>query len=474
MNEERLSPKEYIKKAIVDLRRKNHKGMNTVSSGFNKAFEEYFDGITPDEAIKELAKQKEIIVSPKKRGVTIYLPNELPASNPAFALENMGLSADDINKISYESFVKTAILKLRQKDYKGIHTVYSGFNLAFKNYFKDEDPVKHVKQLEKDEKFAVRIVKGGVMIYLPEDASSANTNIASKALETMGLNLNDQNKLSHEEFVKTAILKLRQKDFKGIHAVFSGFNSAFKDYFKDEDPVTRINQLVKDKKFAIRIVKGGVMIYLPEDAPSDDIASKALEKMGLTPNDQNKLSHEEFVKTAILKLRQKDFKGIHAVYSGFNSAFKDYFKDEDPVTHIKQLVKDEKFATRIVKGGVMIYLPEDASLAITDIASKALANMGLNPNDQNKLSYEEFVKTAILKLRHKDYKGLHAVYSGFNSAFKDYFKGEDPVTHINQLVKDEKFTMTIVKGGVMIYLPEDRGQSNATVGKKDLKKMDPK
>jgi hypothetical protein len=31
-----------------------------------------------------------------------------------------------------------------------------------------------------------------------------------------------------------------------------------------------------------------------------------------------------------------------------------------------------------------------------------------------KLSYEEFVRQAILKLRTGDFKGIHSVYSGFN------------------------------------------------------------
>jgi hypothetical protein len=38
-------------------------------------------------------------------------------------------------KFSYEEFVRQAILKLRIGNYKGIHSVYSGFNEAFRKYY---------------------------------------------------------------------------------------------------------------------------------------------------------------------------------------------------------------------------------------------------------------------------------------------------------------------------------------------------
>ena len=72
-------------------------------------------------------------------------------------------------------------------------------------------------------------------------------------------------KLSHEEFVKKAIVDLRKEGYKGIHTVYSGFNSAFKKYFDGENPVEVTNKLAKEGKIIIRPVKGGVMLYLPED-----------------------------------------------------------------------------------------------------------------------------------------------------------------------------------------------------------------
>ncbi len=89
-------------------------------------------------------------------------------------------------------------------------------------------------------------------------------------------------KLNYEEFVKKAIVSLRKDGYKGIHTVYSGFNDAFKKYFDGEDPIKITNQLAQEEKIALRPVKGGVMLYLLEDAPAgrtkgDDV----LKKMGL-------------------------------------------------------------------------------------------------------------------------------------------------------------------------------------------------
>ncbi|MFA4917636.1 MAG: hypothetical protein WC581_00110 [Thermodesulfovibrionales bacterium] len=89
-------------------------------------------------------------------------------------------------------------------------------------------------------------------------------------------------RLGHEEFIRKAIVSLRKDNFKGIHTVFSGFNNAFKKYFEGENPVEVTNKLAEEGKIVIRPVKGGVMLYMPEDAPaSRDSADEALKKMGL-------------------------------------------------------------------------------------------------------------------------------------------------------------------------------------------------
>jgi hypothetical protein len=89
-------------------------------------------------------------------------------------------------------------------------------------------------------------------------------------------------KLSHEEFVKKAIVSLRKEGYKGIHSVYSGFNEACKKYFDGENPVEVTNKLAQEGKIVIRPVKGGVMLYLPEEAPATkSSADEALKKMGI-------------------------------------------------------------------------------------------------------------------------------------------------------------------------------------------------
>ena len=88
-------------------------------------------------------------------------------------------------------------------------------------------------------------------------------------------------KISPEEFVRLAIAKLRNEPYKGIHSVYSGFNEAFKTYFAGDDPIRLTNQMAEDGKIALRPVKGGVVLYLPEDGPKTSRGEEALKKMGL-------------------------------------------------------------------------------------------------------------------------------------------------------------------------------------------------
>ena len=88
--------------------------------------------------------------------------------------------------------------------------------------------------------------------------------------------------LNREEFVKKAIVSLRKEGFKGIHTVYSGFNDAFKKYYGGENPIDATNKLARDGKIVLKPVKGGMMIYLPENAPAAGrSAEETLKKMGL-------------------------------------------------------------------------------------------------------------------------------------------------------------------------------------------------
>jgi hypothetical protein len=91
------------------------------------------------------------------------------------------MSPDEKPKLSEEEFVRRAIKKLRG-NYKGIHSVYSGFNRAFQEYF-GTNPIATTQRLAKDGKIIIRPVKGGVILYLPEDVPNRTENVLNKILE---------------------------------------------------------------------------------------------------------------------------------------------------------------------------------------------------------------------------------------------------------------------------------------------------
>jgi hypothetical protein len=89
------------------------------------------------------------------------------------------------NKLSQEEFVRLAIARLRLENYKGIHSVYSGFNDAFKTYFDDANPIDATGELSKLGKIVLRPVKGGVMLYLAGEGPEMSR--GDMALKKMGL-----------------------------------------------------------------------------------------------------------------------------------------------------------------------------------------------------------------------------------------------------------------------------------------------
>ena len=93
-------------------------------------------------------------------------------------------------------------------------------------------------------------------------------------------------RLSYEDFCKRAITKLRTDQSKGIHTVFSGFNTAFRQYYGEKsDPIAVVDKLVEQGKLARRYARKGAMLYLLADAPkprtNESTAKATLGKMGL-------------------------------------------------------------------------------------------------------------------------------------------------------------------------------------------------
>jgi hypothetical protein len=84
-------------------------------------------------------------------------------------------------KISEEEFVLRAIKRLRKPPYRGIHSVYSGFNQAFKEHF-GKNPVDVTKRMAEEGKIVTRPVRGGVMLYVPDDAPKPKESVLEKIL----------------------------------------------------------------------------------------------------------------------------------------------------------------------------------------------------------------------------------------------------------------------------------------------------
>lgn len=68
-------------------------------------------------------------------------------------------------KLTHEQFVKKAITEGRNGS-KGIHSVYSGFNEAFRTYFDGANPVDATAELVRKGVLVVQLRRGGAMLYL--------------------------------------------------------------------------------------------------------------------------------------------------------------------------------------------------------------------------------------------------------------------------------------------------------------------
>jgi hypothetical protein len=169
--------------------------------------------------------------------------------------------------------------------------------------------------------------------------------------------MEEERKLTEEEFVIQAIKKLRKDPFRGIHSVYSGFNEAFRKYF-GTNPVEATSRLAAQGKIETRPFKGGVMLFFPGEAPKRP-SSDEITQLILGDGNQS-LSEEEFVIEGIKKLRKEPYKGIHSVYSGFNDAFRKHF-NKDPIEYTTKMASAGKVEIVPLRSGkgVMLYLPGD-------------------------------------------------------------------------------------------------------------------
>jgi hypothetical protein len=178
-------------------------------------------------------------------------------------------------RLTEEEFVVQAIKKLRKDPFRGIHSVYSGFNEAFRKYF-GTNPVEATTRLDAEGKIEIRPFKGGAMLFLPGEAPKrpSTEEIIQLILEQGNRNL------SEEEFIIEGIKKLRKPPYKGISSVFSGFNEAFRKHFS-KDPIELTGKMASEGKIEIIPMKGGkgVMLYLPGEGPRGQKTEETLKKI---------------------------------------------------------------------------------------------------------------------------------------------------------------------------------------------------
>jgi hypothetical protein len=167
--------------------------------------------------------------------------------------------------------------------------------------------------------------------------------------------MEEERKLTEEEFVLQAIKRLRKEPFRGIHSVYSGFNEAFRKYF-GTNPVEVTTSLAAQGKMETRPFKGGVMLFLPGEAPKRPSAEEIIQL--ILGSGSPSLSEEEFVTEGIKKLRKEPYRGIHSVFSGFNDAFRKHF-NKDPIEFTSKMVSEGKVEIIPLRSGkgVMLYLP---------------------------------------------------------------------------------------------------------------------
>jgi len=77
---------------------------------------------------------------------------------------------EEERKLTEEEFIVQAIKKLRKEPFRGIHSVYSGFNEAFRKYF-GTHPVEATSRLATERKIETRPSKRLRNINLPKCGS---------------------------------------------------------------------------------------------------------------------------------------------------------------------------------------------------------------------------------------------------------------------------------------------------------------
>jgi hypothetical protein len=96
-----------------------------------------------------------------------------------------------------------------------------------------------------------------------------------------------------------------------------------------------------------------------------------------------------------------------------------------------------------------------------------------NGNTKN-MTAKAFFTLAIPKLRSEGYKGCHLIYSGLQSLIREYYglDKDGARKFVDDAVKEGVIAGHPVRGGYMVYLPEDRPQTSTGLNGKAKELLD--
>jgi hypothetical protein len=86
-----ITEQEFVRKAILTLRKPPYEGIDSLHSGFREAFVAYFNK-DPQETIDQLVKKGELVLRSSEGRMTLYLPKGKQESRAERVLRLMGLS----------------------------------------------------------------------------------------------------------------------------------------------------------------------------------------------------------------------------------------------------------------------------------------------------------------------------------------------------------------------------------------------
>ena len=97
----------------------------------------------------------------------LFLPGEAPKRPSPEEIIQVIIEAGG-QSLTEEEFIIEGIKKLRKEPYKGIHSVFSGLNDAFRKHF-NKGPIEFTSKMASEGKIEIIPLKSGkgVMLYLP-------------------------------------------------------------------------------------------------------------------------------------------------------------------------------------------------------------------------------------------------------------------------------------------------------------------